>query len=414
MNLLLASSATIRKRSAPGGTKKQTTSKELYNRTVGKIEFNDSIVIGRGLSTVFPGIITCNDGTISCAVKRILKEKGESTGVDDKKVLEMIKNWHQFCNDSQLLGDEIQELPIVKFYGYEEDLDFWYLISLKCFDQCKRMKFILFGRYIACERFDGNLSQFLRGEEPFESPAFEEQHLYQTSRLQDVISLAEQAAKGLEFIHKKTIYKDIKASKFVVRRGEEGEPKWVCKLADLGSIDPNSRYASRDWISPEMLVRIQSLMQDGSSNVTAVNRLPFNKRSDVWAMGCVLHFIFTGGQHPYGETMKERLDNIPNCQPLITGRTVLVRMSRTQFRPDLLIAEMIQRDPYRRPAMEAVVQRIQEWQLSSDKELKPFISPDLSFQVARSTNWTSLFYVVLLLMVQCLLVYIYYYSLRSN
>jgi serine/threonine protein kinase len=276
-------------------------------------------------------------------------------------------------------------------------------------------------RCIACERFEGNLSQFLRGEKPFESAKFEEATLYQTSRLEDALSLADQAAKGLEFIHKKCVHKDIKAANFVVRRGVlEDEPKWVCKLTDLGfsrriaeggsGCDPTVRLGTRDWIAPELLIRIESMTQGGLSTEAAIMKLPFSKRSDVWAMGCVLHFIFTRGQHPYGETLDERLDNIPKCQPLISGRTVLARMSQTQFRPDLLIAEMIQRDPYRRPMMEAVVKRIEEWRISSDDERKPIIPADYSFQVARSINRTSLFYVVLLFLVQFVLLYIYVFK----
>ena len=244
--------------------------------------------------------------------------------------------------------------------------------------------------------------------------------MYQSSRLEDALSLAEQAAKGLKFIHKKCVHKDIKAANFVVRRGVEGEPKWVCKLTDLGfsrriaeggsACEPTVRLGTRDWISPELLIRIESLTQGGLSTEAAIMKLPFGKRSDVWAMGCVLHFIFTGGQHPYGETINERLDNIPKCQPLISGRTVLLRMSQAQFRPDLIISEMIQRDPYRRPTMDVVVKRIQEWRISSDDERKPIIPPDYSFQVARSINGTSLFYVFLLLLVQFVLVYIYVFK----
>ena len=117
-----------------------------------------------------------------------------------------------------------------------------------------------------------------------------------------------------------------KAGNFVVRRGVEGEPKWVCKLTDLGfsrriaeggsACDPTFRLGTRDWILPDLVIRIESLTQDGSSIEAAIMKLPFSKRSDVWAMGCVLHFIFTGGQHPYGETINERLENIPKCQPL--------------------------------------------------------------------------------------------------
>ena len=111
---------------SPSRTKKQTTAvEETFNRKIGRIEFSDSKVIGRGLSTVFPGIFTTLDGNpISCAVKRVLKEKGEPKG--EKKILEEIEIWQQFCNDPGMLDEDEDELPIVRCYGYEQDHDFWF------------------------------------------------------------------------------------------------------------------------------------------------------------------------------------------------------------------------------------------------------------------------------------------------
>ena len=77
------------------------------------------------MSTVFPGIFTTLDGNpITCAVKRVLKEKGEPKG--EKKILEEIEIWQQFCNDLGMLDEDEDELPIVRCYGYEQDPDFWF------------------------------------------------------------------------------------------------------------------------------------------------------------------------------------------------------------------------------------------------------------------------------------------------
>ena len=130
--------AATKRRTTGGGSPKQLRTKkqitkngeaEIFNRKIGRIEFNDNEVIGRGLSTVFPGIFTTSndngDGNptrIECAVKRVLKEKGEPTG--EKNILEEIEIWQQFCNDPGML-DGGEKLPIVRCYGFEQDPDFW-------------------------------------------------------------------------------------------------------------------------------------------------------------------------------------------------------------------------------------------------------------------------------------------------
>ena len=184
-----------------------------------------------------------------------------------------------------------------------------------------------------------------------------------------MISLAEQAAKGLAYVHiKNYVHKDIKPVNFVVRRGleEKGEPKWVCKLTDLGfsrriveggsCCHPTKRVGTRDWIAPEVLKKFGPVEEDNTVNISeeAFEGLPFSKKSDVWAMGCVLHFIFTKS-HPYGETVKDRLQNIEKCQPMELSNNL----------PGTFIAEMIQAEPENRPIMDKVIEQIQQWTPSS-------------------------------------------------
>ena len=220
----------------------------------------------------------------------------------------------------------------------------------------------------------------------------------------------------MAFVHKndhdgtKHVHKDIKPVNFVIRKGiqEKGEPEWVCKITDLGysrrtvddgsGVDPTARLGTREWIAPEILNMIEKTT-DGflfrllsrvsttfsSSSKTENNRtenpavnntstysikLPFNQNCDVWAMGGVIHFIFSGGQHPYGNSLTDRLSNIRKCRPTKSCQDFLATISQPRFRVDLLVAEMIQEDPALRPDMETVLERIREWQLSEEGMIK--------------------------------------------
>ena len=175
--------------------------------------------------------------------------------------------------------------------------------------------------------------------------------------------MALQAANGLAFVHEHNfLHKDIKPNNFVVRF-EEG--KWVCKLTDFGfskekvegasHCSRTRRLGTRDWgIAPELL----NTNQQPAGQLDLL--MPFSWNCDVWAMGLVIHFIFTDGQHAYGENIRHRLDNIINNQPSKEGKEMLLQISQYHhFRVDELVRQMIHHDPNERPTMQQVVETIQ-------------------------------------------------------
>ena len=196
--------------------------------------------------------------------------------------------------------------------------------------------------------------------------------------------MALQAAEGLAFVHEKErVHKDIKPKNFVVRRGIKGTDKfeWICKLTDLGfsrriveggsCCDPTTRLGTKDWIAPELLKHQQTFPLDdevsaddsiSDNSMASLMKLPFSPKSDVWAFGCVLHFIFVKGQHPYGKNEEQRLKQILDGQLMECGQRILDEINQPDvFNVKQLILRMIQGDPDQRPSMVKVVEEIEKW-----------------------------------------------------
>ena len=243
-------------------------------------------------------------------------------------------------------------------------------------------------RFIACERFDGNLIKFFKMEEPFSGTGS-----WPLQTLKDVI---QQAAEGLTFVHHRSCtHKDIKPSSFVVRKGlETVEPKWVCKLTDFGLskstiseelyyCGTNQLFETTEWVAPELLS--YALASNAGFNNYKV-KLPFTQKSDVWSFGCVIHFAFSKGSHPFGSDERERLENISKDKPLKSGQEELGKISQPTFKVDILVGEMIQRDVEKRPNMNNVLITIRNWQPSEDRQVhrietapkKPKTNQDIS------------------------------------
>ena len=229
--------------------------------------------------------------------------------------------------------------------------------------------------------FEGDLVAFIRGDKPFQDPAFSdtiEEEFSSLDRLKQAIGVALQAAEGLEFVHKKErVHKDVKPKNFVVRRGvkEKDQFEWNCKITDLGfsrrivegssCCDPTTHHGTKDWIAPELLKVEKDQQQDDDasaddsinpSNMTSFFKLPFSVKSDVWAFGCVLHFIFVKGQHPYGNTEKQRLKRILSGELMECGQQVLDQISQPErFEVKKLIDKMIHGDKDQRSPMTEVV-----------------------------------------------------------
>ena len=156
--------------------------------------------------------------------------------------------------------------------------------------------------------------------------------------------------KGLHYLHPTVFF-------FRLLTNAPGQPQWVCKLTDFGNaketIQGGSRcrttirFGTRDWMAPEVL---KNVLEDDQPH-------RFSKKSDVWAMGCLIHFIFTKGQHPYGD-QRQRTENIRLGQPTDEGQKALNEINPAVSK---LVINMIQMEPNDRPTMQKVVETIHEW-----------------------------------------------------
>ena len=204
----------------------------------------------------------------------------------------------------------------------------------------------------------------------------------ETLPIKTLREVALQAAQGLQFLHDKDyVHKDIKPRNFVVSRGnnQKGELDWICKLTDMGftkmtSVEGGSwasatnHFGTRSWgLAPELLSKEEELTDEASgSKDKGTFTFPFNQRSDVWALGLVIHFIFSRGGHPYGKTENQWLQNIRDNKPTEQGKESLKKISLPKMRVDLLVEQMIQQDKDNRPKMNDVVSTINGWQLSNE------------------------------------------------
>ena len=81
--------------------------------------------------------------------------------------------------------------------------------------------------------------------------------------VKDAIDIAEQAVKGLHFLHQNGyVHKKIKPKNFLIRRNRRrrnDEPKWICKLGSLGMTEKTVEGES--FCSP--IERVGAYMRDG-------------------------------------------------------------------------------------------------------------------------------------------------------
>ena len=139
------------------------------------------------------------------------------------------------------------------------------------------MIFILHPRYIACQLCDCNLQQYVKAS--------------QMSSIPKDLEVGVQIANGLAYMHRNGfVHKDIKPANILLKDG-------IIKITDMGiskKLIPGQSRVSKttacgtpDWIAPEY------------SNYDSES-YDFACPGDIWALGCVLHYLFTRGGHPFG------------------------------------------------------------------------------------------------------------------
>ena len=163
------------------------------------------------------------------------------------------------------------------------------------------------------------------------------------SSIADDLEVAVQIANGLAYMHRhEFVHKDIKPANILVKDG-------IIKIADMGlskKLIPGQSQGSKTtacgtegWIAPEY------------SNYDSES-YEFAKPGDIWALGCVLHYLFTRGGHPFGfwtglqNAEKDHYLNLSELENCLGTDYALI----TQ-----LIKEMVRLKAKERPSMETVL-----------------------------------------------------------
>src|SRR5262252_4207703 len=167
----------------------------------------------------------------------------------------------------------------------------------------------------------------------------------------EALAIARQIAEALEAAHEKgIIHRDLKPANTALRR--DGNVKVLdfglakATEAASGSLDVTN---SPTITSPAMMTGIGVILGTAAymSPEQAKGR-PADKRSDVWAFGCLLYEMLTGRQAFVGETISDTLVAVLKEEPDLARVPVRIRR---------LLYACLQKDPKQR------LQAISDWQL---------------------------------------------------
>ncbi|NXX12281.1 ERN1 endoribonuclease, partial [Podargus strigoides] len=277
---------------------------------VGKICFNPKDVLGHGAggTFVFRGQF---DGR-NVAVKRLLPEC-----------------FHLVDREVQLLRESDEHPHVVRYFCTEKDKQF---------------------HYIAIELCSATLQEYV------ESPSFDRRSL-------DPVSLLRQTMSGLAHLHSLSIvHRDLKPCNILISiPNHHGQIRAVisdfglCKKLQGGRQSFSLRSGipgTEGWIAPELL-------QDApKENPTCA--------VDIFSAGCVFYYVVSGGQHPFGDSLRRQANILSGSYQL----SCLQEEAHDKLVARELIVAMISPEPQRRPAAPAVLLHPFFW--SREKQLQFF------------------------------------------
>ncbi|NXW01456.1 ERN1 endoribonuclease, partial [Fregetta grallaria] len=217
---------------------------------VGKVSFNPKDVLGHGAggTFVFRGQF---DGR-NVAVKRLLPEC-----------------FHLVDREVQLLRESDEHPHVVRYFCTEKDKQF---------------------HYIAIELCSATLQEYV------ESPSFDRRSL-------DPVSLLRQTMSGLAHLHSLSIvHRDLKPCNILISvPNRHGQIRAVisdfglCKKLQGGRQSFSLRSGipgTEGWIAPEVL------QEAPKENPTCA--------VDIFSAGCVFYYVVSGGQHPFGDSLRRQ------------------------------------------------------------------------------------------------------------
>ncbi|KYR01146.1 putative protein serine/threonine kinase [Tieghemostelium lacteum] len=219
-------------------------SKEEYNTQVGKFKFNksDQYILGRGSNgtTVFKGIWS---DRIPVAIKRMMKSFNPFI---HKEIDVLMKLTDENCQN------------IVRYVDQEDDGDFVYLgLTL-----CERSLFDLVEKK--------ELNQFLGLD---------------NSKLK---ALVEDLLNGIKFLHDHDIvHNDLNPRNILIKDG-----KFLISDLGLSKMEVETSYSFTMHVPTG---------QDGYHPAEVITEQRKTKSVDIFAIGCIIYYLATNGDHPFGD-----------------------------------------------------------------------------------------------------------------
>ncbi|NWH23100.1 ERN1 endoribonuclease, partial [Grus americana] len=277
---------------------------------VGKVSFNPKDVLGHGAggTFVFRGQF---DGR-NVAVKRLLPEC-----------------FHLVDREVQLLRESDEHPHVVRYFCTEKDKQF---------------------HYIAIELCSATLQEYV------ESPSFDRRSL-------DPVSLLRQTMSGLAHLHSLSIvHRDLKPCNILISvPNRHGQIRAVisdfglCKKLQGGRQSFSLRSGipgTEGWIAPEVL------QEAPKENPTCA--------VDIFSAGCVFYYVVSGGQHPFGDSLRRQANILSGSYQL----SCLQEEAHDKLVARELIAAMISPEPQCRPSAPVVLVHPFFW--SQEKQLQFF------------------------------------------
>jgi len=206
----------------------------------------------------------------------------------------------------------------------------------------------------------------------------------------DEISILEGSCRGLAHLHSiNVIHRDIKPHNILIARHSVSGTRKVL-ISDFGvskTLSGAERTISNDfisttrvvkgtdgWIAPEVLkTKIES-----GNGVRTSDSVKNSKQIDVFSMGCLFYYVFTGGKHPFGDTV-ERQSNIVNNKSDFSCLSDEEHIGKSA-----LISSMIAFDPNNRPSIDTVLHHPLFWSKSKKLQFIQDISDRIEKEGERS------------------------------
>jgi eukaryotic-like serine/threonine-protein kinase len=196
--------------------------------------------------------------------------------------------------------------------------------------------------------------------------------------IDEALRIARQIADALEYAHERGIvHRDLKPANIKISRDD------AVKILDFGLAKAvEGDASSMDMANSPTLTHMAT--QAGVLLGTAAymspeqaKAKPVDRRSDIWAFGCVLYEMLTGKMPFHGETVTDTLAAIIKEEPDWT-----LLPSNTPLRVRVLLQRCLQKDPKQR------LRDIGDARISLDEVLSGAIDPTIAAPTARAkSSW---------------------------